>query len=152
MALHRFPWPAQRKTGECFGLNGAIFLGSILLWDYGLAPVMRWLLTGLSSWTSPAGAEALLAVLQAVFIIWWLLPVYCISFALSCVWCATLGSYSLFCWCYEALPHILTSCTLIILTLALIYVHRVHHWTTEGRKPSKEVQVHRHRPWNRRDG
>lgn len=76
----------QRKTGECFGLNGAIFLGSILLWDYALAPGMRWMLTGLRSWAGPTGAEALLALLKATFVVWWLLPVYCISFALSCVW------------------------------------------------------------------
>ncbi|KAK9917318.1 hypothetical protein WJX75_003111 [Coccomyxa subellipsoidea] len=75
-----------RKTGECFGLNGAIFLGSILLWDYALAPGMRWMLTGLRSWAGPTGAEALLALLKATFVVWWLLPVYCISFALSCVW------------------------------------------------------------------
>ena len=36
----------QKKTGQCFGLNGAIFLGSILLWDYGLAPGMAWMLAG----------------------------------------------------------------------------------------------------------
>ena len=36
----------QKKTGQCFGLNGAIFLGSILLWDYCLAPGMAWLLAG----------------------------------------------------------------------------------------------------------
>ena len=36
----------QKKTGQCFGLNGVIFLGSILLWDYGLAPGMAWLLAG----------------------------------------------------------------------------------------------------------
>ncbi|CAL8463691.1 g3225 [Coccomyxa elongata] len=75
-----------RKTGECFGLNGAIFLGSILLWDYGLAPGMRWMLGGLRTWAGPTGAEALIALLKATFVVWWLLPVYCISFALSCVW------------------------------------------------------------------
>ena len=36
----------QKKTGQCFGLNGAIFLGSILLWDHGLAPGMAWMLAG----------------------------------------------------------------------------------------------------------
>ena len=41
----------QRKTGECFGLNGLIFLGSILLWDYGLAPGMQWLLQAVGSTT-----------------------------------------------------------------------------------------------------
>ena len=39
----------QRKTGECFGLNGLIFLGSILLWDYGLSPGMQWLLRAVGS-------------------------------------------------------------------------------------------------------
>lgn len=77
---------SQRKTGECFGLNGAIFLGSILLWDNCLAPGMRWMLGGLRSWAGPTGAEALIALLKATFVVWWLLPVYCISFALSCVW------------------------------------------------------------------
>ncbi|CAK0785578.1 hypothetical protein CVIRNUC_008788 [Coccomyxa viridis] len=72
-----------RKTGECFGLNGLIFLGSILLWDYGLSPGMQWLLRAVGS---TAGAEYILACLQAVYILLWLLPVYCISFALSCVW------------------------------------------------------------------
>lgn len=42
---------AQRKTGECFGLNGLIFLGSILLWDYGLAPGMQWLLQAVGTIT-----------------------------------------------------------------------------------------------------
>ncbi|CAL5224378.1 g7054 [Coccomyxa viridis] len=72
-----------RKTGECFGLNGLIFLGSILLWEYGLAPGMHLLLQAMGN---TAGAEYILACLQAVYIVLWLLPVYCISFALSCVW------------------------------------------------------------------
>lgn len=39
----------QRKTGECFGLNGLIFLGSILLWEYGLAPGMHLLLQAMGN-------------------------------------------------------------------------------------------------------
>ncbi len=43
---------------------------------------------GSEAWVGERGAGALLAVLQAFFGLFWLLPVYCISFALSCVWCA----------------------------------------------------------------
>ncbi len=35
---------AQRKTGQCFALNGAIFLGSVLLWERVMAPGARFLL------------------------------------------------------------------------------------------------------------
>lgn len=35
---------AQRKTGQCFALNGAIFLGSVLLWERAMAPGARSLL------------------------------------------------------------------------------------------------------------
>lgn len=31
--------------------------------------------------------DATLAVLHTLFLALWLLPVYCVSFALSCVWC-----------------------------------------------------------------
>ena len=43
---------------------------------------------GSEAWVGERGAGALLAGLQALFALLWLLPVYCISFALSCVWCA----------------------------------------------------------------
>jgi len=32
--------------------------------------------------------DATLALLHVLFLALWLLPVYCVSFALSCVWCA----------------------------------------------------------------
>ena len=32
--------------------------------------------------------DATLGLLHTLFLALWLLPVYCVSFALSCVWCA----------------------------------------------------------------
>ena len=39
-----FPLAVQRKTGQCFALNGVIFLGSVLLWERAMAPGARYLL------------------------------------------------------------------------------------------------------------
>lgn len=60
---------------------------SILLWTYALAPSIRWLLLrGMATWASPTSVEATYALLMAAFAALWLLPVYFISFLLSCVW------------------------------------------------------------------
>ena len=74
-------------TGQCFGLNGLIFGGSILLWDYGLAPGLQWMLQGsLQTWAGSTVVDAMFLVLGTIFVLCWLAPVYCISFALSCHW------------------------------------------------------------------
>ncbi len=52
---------------------------------------------GSEAWFGASGTELLLAGLQGLFGLCWLLPVYCISFALSCVWCA-----ALLCCCFPA--------------------------------------------------
>ncbi len=39
-------------------------------------------------WGGGEAVDATLALLHALFLALWLLPVYCVSFALSCVWCA----------------------------------------------------------------
>ena len=60
---------------------------SILLWTYALAPSINWLLhASMSSWVRPASVDATYMLLMAIFAALWLVPVYIISFTLSCVW------------------------------------------------------------------
>ncbi|KAG2444761.1 hypothetical protein HXX76_001505 [Chlamydomonas incerta] len=70
---------------HCFILNGAILLGSILAWDYGLQPAVGWLLRVLvapvlGSAAAGGGRWLLGAAFQAL----WLAPVYLVTMLVSC--------------------------------------------------------------------
>lgn len=45
------------------------------------------------AWAGSAAVDATLGLLHTLFLALWLLPVYCVSFALSCVWCAPRPAY-----------------------------------------------------------
>jgi len=75
------------KTGQCLILNGFIFLGSILLWEHALSPGTRWMLAfSLHGGESTRYVDVAHRVLCALFGVFWLVPVYILSFPLSCVW------------------------------------------------------------------
>ncbi|KAK9836350.1 hypothetical protein WJX81_007690 [Elliptochloris bilobata] len=94
-----------RKTGQCFALNGAIFLGSVLLWEHAMAPGARFLLAAsLQAWAGSAAVDATVALLHALFLALWLLPVYCVSFALSCVWYQEIAQLAVQWQCGQAPP------------------------------------------------
>ena len=60
---------------------------SILLWDIGLSPGARWLLqVSLHGEDKAAYVNLAHAVICTFFGLIWLLPVYLLSFALSCIW------------------------------------------------------------------
>lgn len=60
---------------------------SILFWDYGLSPGAKWLLqVSLHGQEKAAYVDLSHTLLRALFAIIWLLPVYLLSFALSCIW------------------------------------------------------------------
>ncbi|KAG2448961.1 hypothetical protein HYH02_005715 [Chlamydomonas schloesseri] len=70
---------------HCFILNGAILLGSILAWDYGLQPAVGWLLRVLvapvlGGAVAGGGSWLLAAAVQAL----WLAPVYLVTMLVSC--------------------------------------------------------------------
>ena len=63
---------------NCCVLNGALFLGSHLLWSYGLLRLILWLYPG---------NEALVGhVAHTVYVICWLGPLYVLSTVLNSKW------------------------------------------------------------------
>jgi etoposide-induced 2.4 mRNA len=101
----------RRRTAQCFMLNGAIFLGSILLADFLLGPLIRAVLaisgsmTGssigdkatampLSSASIPLPSatsdnrvgEWLNVILLYAYQLLWIYPLYALSFILNAIW------------------------------------------------------------------
>lgn len=69
----------RSKMFQCFLLNGAVFMFSLLLFDWIIVPVVVWLAPGdTSSWLD--------LVLTAVFRVLWVLPLYLISRLLNVFW------------------------------------------------------------------
>ena len=65
----------------------ALCMHSILLWDHALSPGIRWLLkVSLHSHASAPYIDLTHTMLCTFFGVLWLLPVYMVSFPLSCVW------------------------------------------------------------------
>lgn len=71
------------KTANCFVLNGFIFLGSVLLLDYGLRPTVHLLLTAVLGADS---ATRCAAALVGLYNLLWLFPAYLVSFLVNCIW------------------------------------------------------------------
>ncbi|KAH8956626.1 hypothetical protein BDL97_07G050700 [Sphagnum fallax] len=85
------------KTGQCFLLNGCIFLGSILVLQQLVVPTLRWLLNAQSQ--APSGSdgvdakgsgEPVSSMLQTLVVglcyVFWLYPLYIISAIINCIW------------------------------------------------------------------
>eukprot|EP00164_Ancoracysta_twista_P003408 GFYU01004548.1.p1 GENE.GFYU01004548.1~~GFYU01004548.1.p1 ORF type:complete len:318 (-),score=65.85 GFYU01004548.1:61-1014(-) len=74
----------RARTAQCFILNGLIFLGSVLLFDYVLDPVIRSLLRNQAEGEElEALADVLGSSFKFVYNILWVYPIYCISFILN---------------------------------------------------------------------
>jgi len=72
------------RTLQCFMLNGVIFLGSILLFNWAVDPVlsmMRRLVQDDEAWTT----EFVVASFSVLYKVLWIYPIYCISFILNTV-------------------------------------------------------------------
>lgn len=79
------------KTGQCFLLNGFIFLGSIFFFQKVVVPILHWLLMFQLKEEQTAGSgEFFLGSLQKILIgicyVFWLYPLYIISFVINCIW------------------------------------------------------------------
>ena len=101
----------QKLTGQCFCLNGLIYLGrwvplhalpsaespvssprtrmrSILGWTHLLQPFLRWLLSiSMGPFVSSGAVDLSLSCLSCLYTALWLAPVYLVSFFMSCRWC-----------------------------------------------------------------
>lgn len=84
----------QRRTGQCLLLNGGIFLVSVLLGEWLLAPLLRALLSmddfhsfpALPWWLGSAPLPSLSSLFLWLYYAMWVYPVYCLSFVLSSLW------------------------------------------------------------------
>lgn len=87
--------PVLIKTLQCFLLNGCLFLGSILVLQRIVVPVLRYLLghpvqlpaesglVGEGDWRRAGVLQNIIVVLCYVF---WLYPLYIISFVVNIIW------------------------------------------------------------------
>ncbi|KAJ7571683.1 hypothetical protein O6H91_01G172500 [Diphasiastrum complanatum] len=103
------------KTGQCFLLNGLIFLGSVLALQKVVVPTLNHLLNfqlqssleshsvmeGEPSITSKAFPHALQSVLIAICYVFWLYPLYIISFVINCIWYNEIARHA-----FEAIDHV----------------------------------------------
>jgi len=72
----------RKRTLQCFILNGGIFLGSIFLFNFAIAPalgVMRRLVREEEVWA----ADFVAGSLSALYKVFWIYPIYCVSFVLN---------------------------------------------------------------------
>lgn len=79
------------KTGQCFLLNGCIFLGSLLFFQRVVIPSLQWLLIfPLQEEHASGFGHSFLGTLQRILIgvcyVFWLYPLYIISFVINCIW------------------------------------------------------------------
>eukprot|EP00249_Psilotum_nudum_P001417 c13889_g1_i2 orf=332-1306(-) len=87
------------KTGQCFILNGCIFLGSIVFLQKVVIPILHWLLVtqcrssysldcmeGIESRAGERFLSLLQTLLVYVYYVFWLYPLYIISFAINYIW------------------------------------------------------------------
>ncbi|XP_057465975.1 protein EI24 homolog isoform X1 [Actinidia eriantha] len=91
------------RTGQCFLLNGLIFLGSISLLNSVIVPTLQWILPDQCPHTSsqePCSFDGIsklysflrLGLLQ-VFYVFWFYPLYIFSFILSNMWYNDIAKY-----------------------------------------------------------
>ncbi|XP_057494448.1 protein EI24 homolog isoform X2 [Actinidia eriantha] len=91
------------RTGQCFLLNGLIFLGSIFLLNSVIVPTLQWILPDQCPHTSfqePClfdGISKLYSFLRhgllQVFYVFWFYPLYIFSFILSNMWYNDIAKY-----------------------------------------------------------
>ncbi|XP_017971993.1 PREDICTED: protein EI24 homolog [Theobroma cacao] len=84
------------RTGQCFLLNGFIFLGSLFVLNSVVIPILRWILPDQRSQISYGGTSAfdgvlnfysfLRGLLVQLFYVFWFYPLYVFSFILSNLW------------------------------------------------------------------
>ena len=78
-----------RRVWQCLMLNGGIFLMSVLLAEFVLRPLLRWMLH-VELPTSPPLLSPLLppadVLLLYLYYALWVYPMYCLAFVLSAVW------------------------------------------------------------------
>lgn len=94
------------RTGQCFLLNGLIFLGSIFIVKSVIIPVLAWILPGQCSEIydqDPCSHERTLkfyALLRGglvqLFYVAWFYPLYMFSFILSAIWYNDIAKHGLF--------------------------------------------------------
>ncbi|KAF6147888.1 hypothetical protein GIB67_014468 [Kingdonia uniflora] len=91
------------RTGQCFLLNGFIFLGSIFILNSVVIPTLQWILPhqcqqfGSSDPCSFGGIAKLYSFLHhgliQLFYIFWFYPLYVFSFVLSNIWYNDIAKY-----------------------------------------------------------
>ncbi|KAI8847689.1 hypothetical protein BC829DRAFT_476012 [Chytridium lagenaria] len=110
--MDAFAWPTtfilvygsktiQSALFKCLILNGAIFLGSILLFDYAIAPLAHHLAssaTAISPDIDPTlhivPAPKISGFLEGLYYLLWVYPLYVISFALNSLWYQSIADRS----------------------------------------------------------
>jgi etoposide-induced 2.4 mRNA len=88
-----------KRTGQCFLLNGCIFLGSIFLVKIVITPALQWILpvnsqhqvaTDVQYCPIAEAGERFYSLLQAIlitlFYVLWFYPMYVFSFIISSIW------------------------------------------------------------------
>ncbi|KAJ6711307.1 P53 INDUCED PROTEIN [Salix purpurea] len=91
------------RTGQCFLLNGFIFLGSILVLKSVVIPTLLWILPNQCSEVSSQGPcsfdsvsklySSLRLGLIQLFYVFWFYPLYIFSFILSTIWYNDIAKY-----------------------------------------------------------
>ncbi|KAJ4833067.1 hypothetical protein Tsubulata_001041 [Turnera subulata] len=91
------------RTGQCFLLNGFIFLGSILALNSVVTPILEWILPNQCSKLSSQQPCSLGRVMQfysflragllQLFYVFWFYPLYIFSFILSALWYNDIAKY-----------------------------------------------------------
>jgi len=72
------------RTLQCFMLNGVIFLGSILLFNFAVGPALN-ILRGLVQEDEVWATEFVATSFSVLYKVLWIYPIYCISFVLNTV-------------------------------------------------------------------
>lgn len=91
-----------KRTGQCFLLNGCIFLGSIFLLKFVITPVLQWILPVNSQHQAATDVQycdycpiteagerfylLLQTILFTLFYVLWFYPMYVFSFIISSIW------------------------------------------------------------------
>nr|XP_011464821.1 PREDICTED: protein EI24 homolog isoform X2 [Fragaria vesca subsp. vesca] len=94
------------RTGQCFLLNGFIFLGSILILNSFIIPALHWILPAMcpefssQQLCSFAGIWEFYSILRhglvQLFYVTWLYPLYVFSFILSNIWYNDIAKYGFY--------------------------------------------------------
>lgn len=94
----------QIRFGQCLLLNGVLFLGSLLVYTYAILPVVQYILRidllNLTATTAPGDAahsttsDVTELVLLLLYRVAWLYPIYVLSFLLSTIWYADIGTHT----------------------------------------------------------